>query len=179
VVFRDIFVTAAAPLGFDVVGETQRRQVIVQGTMPMRSSAGLSFAVALAFLGIARAESPDGMFIVRSSAKAPNAVIADIKTYSEQRKWQYLGESKVKNGEVSLVKVCIPAVGQLLWPAGLHLSAMLPCGNIGVYRKGEVTEISVLHPRYMQMLYPHPATERASAVAQPLLAEMLDAVTRP
>jgi hypothetical protein len=30
----------------------------------------------------------------------------------------------------------------------------------------------------MHTLYPNPATERASAVAQPLLIEMLDAVTK-
>jgi hypothetical protein len=30
----------------------------------------------------------------------------------------------------------------------------------------------------MHILYPHPAIERASAVAEPLLIEMLDAVTK-
>jgi hypothetical protein len=76
------------------------------------------------------------------------------------------------------VKLCIPAVAQLIWPVGLQLSALLPCGNVGIYQKGMTTEISVLHPRYMHVLYPHPATERASAVAEPLLIEMLDAVTK-
>jgi hypothetical protein len=146
----------------------------------MKSTLCLSLAIALVCLGgVARGEGASDLFILRSSAKAPDALIADIKAYSEQKKWQHFGESKVKNGEVSLVKVCIPAVGQVLWSAGLQLSAMLPCGNIGIYRKGEATEISVLHPRYMKVLYPHPATERASAVAQPLLIDMLDAVTRP
>lgn len=145
----------------------------------MRSASSLAIASVLVLLGGAQAAGTGDLFIIRSSTKTPDAVVADIKTYSEQRKWQYLGESKVKNGEVSLVKVCIPAVGQLLWPAGLQVSAMLPCGNIGVYRKGEATEISVLHPRYMQVLYPHPATERASALALPLIDEMLEAVARP
>ncbi len=104
--------------------------------------------------------------------------MAAIKSHAEEKKWEYLGESKVKKGEVTLVKICIPAVGQLLWPVGLQLSAMLPCGNVGIYQKGTATEISVLHPRYMHALYPHPSTERASAVAQPLLIEMLDAVAK-
>jgi hypothetical protein len=49
---------------------------------------------------------------------------------------------------------------------------------VGIYQKGGVTEISVLHPRYLHVLYPHPATDAASAVAEPLLTEMLDAVTK-
>lgn len=52
---------------------------------------------------------------------------------------------------------------------------MLPCGHIGVYKQGARTEVSVLHPRYMHVLYPNPATERAGAIAHPLLAAMLDA----
>ena len=119
------------------------------------------------------------MFILRSTAKTPDAVVEAVKTYAEGKKWQYLGADKVKQGEITLVKICIPAVGQQLWPVGLHLSAMLPCGNLGVYSKAGQTEIALLHARYMQVLYPHPAVEKASATAQPLLLEMLDAVTTP
>ncbi len=121
---------------------------------------------------------PEEMFLIRSTAKTPEAVVEAVKAYSEQKKWQYLGASKVSQGQVTLVKICIPEVGQLLWPVGLHLSAMLPCGNLGVYQKEGKTEISLLHARYMQVLYPHPAIEKASAIAQPLLIEMLDAVAK-
>ena len=143
----------------------------------MRLSAILSCAMLLTLTAIAQAD-PNDIFIVRTTAKTPAAVVAAIKAHSEQKKWQYLGESKVKKDEVTLVKLCIPEVGQLLWPVGLQLSALLPCGNVGIYQKGASTEISVLHPRYMQTLYPHPSTERASAVAHPLLIEMLDAVVK-
>lgn len=122
--------------------------------------------------------SPNDIFIVRPTSKSPDNIVAAIKAYAEEKKWQYLGDNKVRKGEVSLVKICIPEVGQLLWPAGSHLSALLPCGNVGVYQQGTATEVSMLHPRYMHTLYPHPATERASAIAQPLLIEMLDAVTK-
>jgi hypothetical protein len=54
---------------------------------------------------------------------------------------------------------------------------MLPCGNIGVYKAGDLTEVSVLHPRYLSILYPDPAVERASEVGAPLLTDMLDSVT--
>ncbi len=43
---------------------------------------------------------------------------------------QYLGDSKVENGEVRLVKICLPEVGQLVWSVGLQLSAALPCGRL-------------------------------------------------
>ena len=138
----------------------------------------VSGAILLALTVLAQAENPNDIFIVRTTPKTPDAIVAAIKSHAEEKKWEYLGESKVKKGEVTLVKICIPAVGQLLWPVGLQLSAMLPCGNVGIYQKGTATEISVLHPRYMNVLYPHPTTERASAVAEPLLIEMLDAVTR-
>jgi uncharacterized protein (DUF302 family) len=79
---------------------------------------------------------------------------------------------------VTLVKICIPEIGQMVWPAGLQLSALLPCGNIGVYQRDGKTEISVLHPRYMYVLYPSAETEQAAAAAEPLLSELLDAVTQ-
>jgi hypothetical protein len=126
----------------------------------------------------ARTAERDDMFLVRSTTKTPEAVVEAVKAYSEQRKWLYLGANKVKQGEVTLVKICIPEVGQLIWPVGLNLSARLPCGNLGVYQKDGKTEISLLHPRYMQVLYPHPAVEKASATAYPLLTEMLDAVVK-
>lgn len=127
--------------------------------------------------GHVSAQAPNDMFIIKSTSKEPDAVVAAIKAHSEQKKWQYLGDSKIKQGQITLVKICIPEVGQVLWPAGSHLSAMLPCGNIGIYKKDARTEVSVLHPRYMHVLYPDPATERASAIAQPLLAALLEAAT--
>lgn len=118
------------------------------------------------------------MILTRPSAKTPEQVVEDIKSYTEGKKWLYLGADKVKNGEVTMVKVCIPEVGKILWPAGLQVSAMLPCGNFGVYQKKAQTEVSMLHPRYMQVLYPNPAVEKAVAMATPLLTEMLDAVAK-
>ena len=144
----------------------------------MRRVLVFSCAIVLSLAGLATAQRRNDTLIVRVTSKSPDEVVAAIKSYSERKKWQYLGESKVKKGEVRLVKLCIPEVGQLLWPAGLQLSAMLPCGNLGVYAKGSATEISLMHPRYMHVLYPDPATERASAVAEPLLNEMLDEVTK-
>jgi hypothetical protein len=144
----------------------------------MRHKTIVAGVILLALTAVAQAQNPDDIFIVRTTSKTSDAIVAAIKSYSEQKKWQYLGESKVNKGEVTLVKICIPEVGQHIWPVGLQLSALMPCGNVGIYRNDTATEISVLHPRYMHVLYPHPSTERASAVAQPLLIEMLDVVTK-
>jgi hypothetical protein len=138
----------------------------------------VALAAFLLLPGLARAADPDDIFIIRTTAKTPDAIVAAVEAWSEQRQWNFLGANKVKQGQVTLVKLCIPAVGKLVWPAGLRLSALLPCGNLGIYANGSMTEISVLHPRYMPTLYPDPALEQAAAVAEPLLTEMLDAITR-
>ena len=142
----------------------------------------LPIAVCAAFLsmiGFAQGADPHGIFMVRTTSKPPEAVVAAVQSYAEEQKWLFLSANKVKQDQVTLIKICIPEVGKLVWPVGLRASALLPCGNMGIYSNGTMTEISVLHPRYMHMLYPDPALEQASAVAESLLREMLDAITKP
>jgi len=122
------------------------------------------------------AGAASGLFVLRSTDRPPEAVVEAIRAYAQARQWPFLGADAVKQGEVTLVKLCIPEVGKQLWSVGLHLSAMLPCGNVGVYRKAGRTEVSLLHPRYMQLLDPDPAVAKASAIAGPLLIAMLDQV---
>jgi hypothetical protein len=137
-----------------------------------------AFLLLLVLPPAARAADDNGIFMIRTTAKSPEVAVAAIEAYVRDHEWVYLGANKVKKGQVTLVKICIPEVGRIVWPAGLRLSALLPCGNLGVYENGGATEISALHPRYMTMLYPDPALERAGAIAAPLLTEMLDAVAQ-
>jgi hypothetical protein len=134
-----------------------------------------TFAAFLIAAPIAEAASND-IFMVRTTSRSPDTIVAAIKDYAQTMEWQYLSDNKVKKGEVTLVKICIPEVGRIIWPLGLQLSAMLPCGNIGIYTTDSGTEISVLHPRYLNILYPDPEAERAGEVGAPLLTEMLDSV---
>ena len=134
-------------------------------------------AMPLTALAQAPMPGPD-MILIRATTKTPDQVVDAIKLYSEEKKWAYLGANKVKQGEVTIVKVCIPPIGKLLWDIGLQMSALLPCGNMSVYQSKDQTQISMLHPRYMQMLYPHPEVEKAVAMATPLLTAMLDAVAK-
>ena len=107
--------------------------------------------VAILASGRAAAE-PGDIFLIRTTAKTPDAVVEAIRAYATEQRWQFLGASKVKKGQVMLVKLCILAVGQKIWPVGLELSALLPCGNLGVYEKNGATELSLLRPHYLELL---------------------------
>ena len=53
---------------------------------------------------------------------------------------------------------------------------MLPCGNIGVYREDDLTKVSLLHPRFMQMILPDPNVERAVEIATPVLLALMEEI---
>lgn len=123
---------------------------------------------------------PDGgdSIVVRSTSASPDEVTARIKTYATEKKWAFLGANKVKNGEITMVKVCIPAVGAALWQANMQLTALLPCGNVSIYAAGGKTEVAMLHPSYMHKLHPSAETEKAAQLAEPELMAMLEGVTK-
>jgi hypothetical protein len=140
----------------------------------------LLFGTALSS-GAAIAQVAEGdLILVRSSEKSPDAVADAMKTYAEGKKWIFLGANKVKppQGEITFVKVCVPEVSKLILPLGLKYSAMLPCGNFGIYQNNGKTEISMLHPQYMYLLIHREEIEKASSIAAPLLTEMLDNVAK-
>ena len=117
-----------------------------------------------------------GMLVVRATTKTPDETIKAVQKYSEDKGWLYLEADKL--GPVTLLKICIPEVGQLLWPLGLQIGALLPCGKLSVYQKEGKTEIALLHPAYMQAIYPHAEVKKAVAIATPLLMDMLVAVAK-
>lgn len=124
------------------------------------------------------AQPPDDMFIVKSTTKTPDATVAAIKQYATDRKWLYLAEFKVKNGEMTLVKLCVPTVAKDIWAAGLHIGAMGPCGNFGIYQEHGATRISMLHPKFMYALEPKPTLKQVGDELYPLFTAMLDHVSR-
>lgn len=121
---------------------------------------------------------PNDFFIVKTSAKSPEAVFGAIKTYVADKKWLYLGDNKVKNGEVMLVKLCVPSAAKDIWAAGLHVSALAPCGHLGIYQEAGQTKVSMLHPKFMNALNPHQSLKKVGDELAPLFAAMLDEVTR-
>lgn len=122
--------------------------------------------------------TPNANFMLRTTAKSPDVVVFDIKSYVLDRKWLYLAEFKLKNAEVTVVKLCVPSASKDIWAAGLHVSALLPCGHIGVYREAGATHLSMLDPRFMNQLNPDPNLKKAGDDLYPLLSTMLNVVSK-
>ncbi|MBX3498064.1 MAG: DUF302 domain-containing protein [Alphaproteobacteria bacterium] len=128
--------------------------------------------------GTAAAREPNEMFLMRTSTKAPDQIVAAVRSYVLERKWLYLAAFKLKGGEIDAVKICYPPIGKDIFAAGLHVAAMMPCGHIAIYREGDATRISMLHPNFMHALYPDPNLEKAAKEVTPLFEAMLDAIVR-
>lgn len=126
----------------------------------------------------AHGADPKAMFVIRQTDKTPEAVVKAIEQYADRQDWFFLGADRIKFDEVTLVKVCIPEIGGLIWPQGMHLSALLPCGNIGIYRQGGKTEVSMLRGAYMHALVPTAEMKKASDATEPLLNAMLEAALK-
>jgi hypothetical protein len=152
------------PMSLDPVRKTLRRAL-------------LSAACALFAWQAAPAQTPSGYFMLRSTAKAPEAVVAEVKSYVLERKWLYLAEFKVRSGQVTVVKLCVTGMGDQIWAAGMHVAAFMPCGHLGVYREGGVTRLSMLDPRFMNALNPDPNLQRVGDQLYPLFARLLDEVS--
>jgi hypothetical protein len=127
---------------------------------------------------VAVAGEPNDMFVIRDTQKAPEEVVSKIKSYVEGNKWLYLAEFKLKGGEVIAVKICYPPIGSDIVAAGMHVMAMMPCGHIAVYKEGDKTRISMLHPKFMTALYPDPNLEKAVSTVTPQFEAMLTEVTK-
>ncbi len=119
------------------------------------------------------APAPKDLFMLGTSSKSMSEVVNAVKFFVDEENWVYLGDFKVKKGKVILVKFCVKAAGKKAWKAGLKVSAMLPCGNMGVYRKNGRTEISLLNPYYMNTLYPNPDLKAAADLLMPLYKKMM------
>lgn len=144
----------------------------------------LVFALAVAGLTVGCAAVSAGgygandMFLVKPSAKSPEATVVAIRNYVADKKWLYLAEFKVKSDQVTIVKLCVPSVSKDIWAAGIHIGAMGPCGNISVYQEGGATKISMLHPKFMDTLNPDPNLKKVGEELYPLFTAMLDDVAR-
>lgn len=121
---------------------------------------------------------PSNMFMIHDTAKSPMQVVASIKHYSKAHKWLFIGATKVRKGTVTLVKVCIPKIGKHVWPQGLYLSALLPCGNVGIYKHKGKTQVSMLSADYMYKLEPTMTMKKVSNMAKPMLKGLMMAAIK-
>ena len=130
----------------------------------------------LAVGGQALAGPPNEHFLVRDTQRAPQDVVAAVKAYVGKQDWIYVNDAELKG--VIFVKFCVPALAKDIFAAGDHIAALLPCGSMAVYPKDGKTQVSMLHPGYMNALYPDPNLARAAEKGLPLFQALLDAVTR-
>lgn len=139
-----------------------------------------ALAASAAALAACATPSPtaDSVFVSRTSSKSPAELHEAIRKYAGERKWLYIGENKLKGGEVTQVRLCIADAAKDIWTVGMHMAAMMPCGHFGIYREGGTAKVTMLHPRYMTRLDPHPIVQKlADDVAGPFTA-MLDDISR-
>ena len=144
----------------------------------LRFGMPLIVAGMLAVAGCATPGPPQEIYVTRTTAKSPADLHQAIRQYVGQKGWLYINDNKLKGGEITQVRICDPKAASNIWSAGLKVSAMMPCGHMSIYQEGGATKVTMLHPRFLTMLDPHPAVrELADAVTAPYLA-MMDDVTR-
>lgn len=119
---------------------------------------------------------PDNeMFILHDLAKSPDDVAADIRAYVDNRDdWLFLAQFGLKGGEVLALKVCYLPLGEHIFAAGMHVSAMMPCGHLAFYEEGGQARLSMLNLEFMTTLYPDPNLQRAVEIGAPAFAAMLE-----
>jgi len=133
-------------------------------------------ATVLAVSGTALAD-PDDHFVVRDSEQTREALAGAIREFVEANDdWVLLAEFGLAGGAITALKVCYLPLGPDILDAGLHVGAMLPCGHIGLYEQEGNTRLSMLHPKFMTTLQPHPSLERAVERAEPAFETLLESV---
>ncbi|AHK78182.1 hypothetical protein M911_02220 [Ectothiorhodospira haloalkaliphila] len=141
-----------------------------------RSFLSALIVCALILSGPALAE-PDDHFIVRESEQPREALASAIRQFAESDEdWIFLAEFDLAGGAITALKVCYLPLGSDILDAGLHVGAMMPCGHIGLYEENDSTRLSMLHPKFMTTLQPHPSLERAVERAEPAFETLLEAV---
>lgn len=132
-------------------------------------------ALAIVAVG-ARAGEPNEMFMIRSTDKSYGQVTDSVKSYVKKQGWVYVNDAELKG--VVMIKFCVPEMAKDIFAARDIVTAMLPCGQIGLYKKDGKTQIAMLHPAYMERIYPDPNIKRAADKGLPLFQAMLEEISK-
>lgn len=140
--------------------------------IPVRPFA-LSAALAICAAPALTQETGD-YFIVRDLSTGPGEAAASIRQYVEaDEDWLFLAEFPLKGGEVQAMKICYLPIGADVFAAGLHVAAMMPCGNLAFYEEDGQARLAMLDLDYLTALSPDPNVARAAETAAPAFEEML------
>lgn len=119
----------------------------------------------------------DDHFIVLESGKTRPDLARSIREYAQtEEDWIFLAEFDLAGGDITALKICYLPIGPDILDAGLHVGAMLPCGHIALYEQEGRTHMSILHPKFMTTLQPHPSLQRAVEKAKPAFESLLEHV---
>ncbi len=137
---------------------------------------GLATALGLA----AGAAAADEMFITHDlDMDRADAVAAVRDRVEAEEDWLFLAEFGLAGGAVTALKVCYLPLGPDIVEAGLHVMAMMPCGNMAFYEiEDGSTQMSMLDLSFMTELSNAPSLESAAETGTPafeqLVADTLD-----
>jgi hypothetical protein len=133
---------------------------------------GVIALVALPALG----QEGDGYFIVRDLSASPETAAAAIRAHVEaEEDWLFLAQFPLKGGDIQAMKICYLPIGADVFAAGLHVAAMMPCGNLAFYEEDGQGRLAMLDLAYLTALSDDPNIARAAETAAPAFDEMLDA----
>ncbi|MCV0394327.1 MAG: DUF302 domain-containing protein [Rhizobiaceae bacterium] len=146
--------------------------------MQKLSAAFMTAAVAL-FAGPAAGQEPGEHFITRDLSMSPDEAAASIRAIVEEDDdWLFLAEFPLKGGEVLALKICYLPLGPDIFAAGMHVAAMMPCGNLAFYEDDDQSRLSMLDLGFLTTLHPDPNLERAVEAGRPAFVELLDAALK-
>ncbi|WP_306005783.1 hypothetical protein [Aquicoccus porphyridii] len=137
---------------------------------------GLATSIGL----VAGTVAADGMFVTHDLEMERAEAVAAIRDRVEiNEDWLFLAEFGLAGGAVTALKICYLPLGGDIVAAGLHVMAMMPCGNMAFYETEDGgTEMSMLDLRFMTELSDAPSLKAAVETGRPafeaLLSDTLD-----
>jgi hypothetical protein len=131
------------------------------------------FAAALTIAG--GAAKADEMFLTHALDMERAEAVAAIRDKVEtEEDWLFLAEFRLAGGAVTALKVCYLPLGPDIVEAGLHVMAMMPCGNMAFFEAEDgSTEMSMLDLAFMTELSDAPSLETAVETGKPAFAALL------
>lgn len=132
---------------------------------------GLTTSIGLA----AGTVSANEMFITHELDMERTEAVAAIRDRVEaEEDWLFLAEFGLAGGAVTALKICYLPLGGDIVAAGLHVMAMMPCGNLAFYETDDgSTEMSMLDLRFMTELSDAPSLETAVETGRPAFEALL------
>ena len=131
------------------------------------------FAAALTIAG--GAATADDMFPTHALDMERAEAVAAIRDKVEtEEDWLFLAEFGLAGGGVTALKICYLPLGPDIVEAGLHVMAMMPCGNMAFFEADDGgTEMSMLDLGFMTELSDAPSLETAVETGKPAFAALL------